>query len=70
MSKKHYDNKGRIESPFIPLLVDTVNSPAWKALSHGARSLFIALKADYNNKLHNNGRLFLSARKAAEELWF
>jgi hypothetical protein len=31
-------DKGRL-SPFVPLLISTLDSPAWKALSHGARSL-------------------------------
>jgi hypothetical protein len=66
--KRHYDNKGRIEGPFVPMLVDTMKWPAWRALSHGARSLFLALKSKYGSKLHNNGRLFLSMREAAKEL--
>jgi hypothetical protein len=67
-------DKGRLP-PFVPLLKDTLNSPAWRAMSHGARSLYVALKARYNQQTHNNGRLYLSHRKAAEEIgsdtnWF
>lgn len=54
--------------PFVPLLVDTLDSAAWRALSHGARSLYVALRRRYNQKLHNNGRIFLSQRTAAKEL--
>jgi hypothetical protein len=39
---------------------------AWKALSHGARSLYIALKSRYNNKLQ--GAVYLSSRGARQEL--
>ena len=59
--------KGRLP-PFVPLLKDTMDSPAWKAMSHGARSLNIAIKRRYNLQTHNNGKLYLSQRKAAEEL--
>ena len=52
--------------PFVPLLVATLESPTWKALSHGARSLYTALKRRYNQ--HNNGRVFLSQRNASREL--
>ena len=54
--------------PFVPLLIDTLDAPAWKAMSHGARSLYVALKRQYNVKIHNNGRVFLSQRKAAHDI--
>jgi hypothetical protein len=60
-------DKGRLP-PFVPLLRDTMRTPAWLALTHGARSLYVALKGRYSNNLRNNGRLFLSTRDAAEEL--
>lgn len=63
MSKQ--DDKGRL-APFIPVLKETWESPAWKATSFPARLLFIALKSFYNYKSDNNGKLFLSHRKAAE----
>jgi hypothetical protein len=62
-----HKEKGRLP-PFIPLLIDTMNQPAWRALSHGARSLYIALKRRYDVKNHNNGRLILSQRDASAEL--
>jgi hypothetical protein len=37
-------------------------------MSHGARSLFVALTARFGRKIHNNGRLYLSVRAAAHEL--
>jgi hypothetical protein len=66
MSKKKED-KGRLP-PFVALLKDTMKSPAWRAMSHGARSLYVSLKAHYSNTLHNNGRVFISQRTASLEL--
>ena len=37
-------------------------------MSHGAQALYIALKRRYNMQAHNNGRLYLSHRMAAEEI--
>jgi hypothetical protein len=65
---KHEKRRQRIEGPFVPMLNSTLDSPAWRAMSHGARSLFMALKRRYNPGYHNNGRIYLSQRKAAEEL--
>ena len=44
MSRKVKD-KGRITGPFVPMLVDTMASPAWRALSPYARVVYIALKS-------------------------
>jgi hypothetical protein len=63
---RHKD-KGRL-GPFVPLLKETLASPAWRAMSHGARSLYVALKARYNQNNHNNGRLFISQRNASKEV--
>lgn len=63
------DRKGRTKGavqPFVQVLKPTLKEPAWKALSYGARCLYITLKSYYRGD--NNGRLFLSVRKAAEEL--
>ena len=54
--------------PFVPVLVDTLDQPAWRALSHGAQMLYIALKRRYSVRTHNNGRIFLAQRTAAKEL--
>jgi hypothetical protein len=63
--RKH---RGERLPPFVPLLKDTMASPAWRELSHGARSLYVALKARYSSTLHNNGRIFISQRVARREL--
>jgi hypothetical protein len=59
--------KGRL-APFVPLLKETISCPAWKALSHGARSLYACLKTRYSSNLKNNGRIYLSTRDATKEL--
>jgi hypothetical protein len=63
MSRK---NRGKRLSPFVPLNRDMIKTPAWLALSHGARSLFVALKWHYNSRLGNT--VYKSTREAAKEL--
>jgi hypothetical protein len=58
-------NKGRLP-PFVPLIKGTIKSDAWRAMSHGARSLYVALRGRYNSKLQNH--VYLSTRDAAAEL--
>ena len=50
---------------FVQLPHGFLKEPAWKALKPGARILYIALKRYFNGQ--NNGRIFLSVRKAAED---
>jgi hypothetical protein len=69
MSRRNQD-KGRIEGPFVPMLVDTMASPAWKAMSPYARVVYYTLKSRYGHKIRNNGRIYLSARDGAEETGF
>jgi len=45
-----------------------LDSPAWRAMSMGARCLYIALKRRYSPNRHNNGRIHLSQREAREQL--
>jgi hypothetical protein len=59
-------SKGRIGGPFVPMIKSTMSSPAWRARSHGARSLYTALRAKYNSKLQNG--VYLSERCATKEL--
>jgi hypothetical protein len=63
-------DKGRIEGPFVPMLIDTMASPAWKAMSPYARVVYVALRSRYGHKIKNNGRIYLSARDGAEETGF
>ena len=61
MFKKH---KNRLP-PFVPLLVSTLDSPAWKAMSHGAARLYVALR---RRVLKGRNRAFISYRTAEREL--
>jgi hypothetical protein len=64
MSRRNKD-KGRLPD-FVPLIKSTLKTPAWRAMSHGARSLYVSLKARYNTRLQNG--VYMSARMGAEEL--
>ena len=52
--------------PFTMMYVETTDSPAWRALPHGARSLYLFMKRHYNRKKQKS--VFLSIRTAAKEL--
>jgi hypothetical protein len=61
--KKHKHKPQRF---FVQLFNDTMDAPAWRQMSMGARLLFVALKRRYNRK--TQGAVFLSVRTAAGEL--
>ena len=61
-------DKGRISGGFVPLRHSVLDTPAWRAMSHGAQALYVALKRRHSFKSDNNGWIFLSHRKAKEEL--
>jgi hypothetical protein len=63
-------DKGRIEGPFVPMLIQTTGCPAWRALSAHAREVYRVLKSRYGFDARNNGRIYLSARQAAKETGF
>jgi hypothetical protein len=67
MGRDKRRDKGRLP-PFVPLLIDTLDTSAWRAMSHGAKVLYIALRRRYSPNNHNNGRIFLPQRAAAKEL--
>lgn len=58
-------SKGERLPPFVPLIKETLKSPAYRAASFGARALFTALRMRFVN---NNGHVYLSQRDAGEEL--
>jgi len=59
----------KLRGRFIPVFFETRRTPAWKAMSMGARELYMALRcAHYVGFTNNNGRVFLSERDALEEL--
>ena len=59
----------KLRGQFIPAFVETRRTPAWKAMSMGARELYMTLKVQhFVGFKNNNGRIFLSERKAMEEM--
>ena len=67
MSKRH-NSKGRISGQWTAIRWEVLQSAAWKHMSMGARMLYIALIKNLSFNSDNNGKVFLSTRKAAEEL--
>jgi len=66
--RRRKQSQSQSKEPFVLLLFTVLRSPAWRAMSHGARSLFVALRGRYWPKAHNNGKIYLSFREAAEQL--
>ena len=60
-------NKGRL-APFVPVDIEMMDSPAWRATSHGARWLYMHLKRRWSFRQKNNGRIFLSHLDAVKEM--
>jgi hypothetical protein len=54
--------------PFVMVTNQVLDSPAWRVMSHGARSLCVALKRRCPPNRHNNGRIRLSQREAQKQL--
>ena len=67
-NKRKIYSKGRIEGRWTPIRHQMMDSAAWKQMSMGARWLYIALVRPLSFEEDNNGKIFLSARRAAEEL--
>ena len=66
MSKR---NKGGGKlAPFVAIHRHMIKTPAWRALSVGARATFFALKTNYHTKAQN--AVFLSSRNGAKELGY
>ena len=66
--KRDIKASGRIPGQWVGVRWEVLDSPAWKAMSPGARLLYICLlrRLSYNN--FNNGKIFRSTRDAAEEI--
>jgi hypothetical protein len=58
--------RGRKNTGFVMVLVEMLDAPAWRVMSHGARSLYIALKRRYRKD--NNGNIYLPQREAEVDL--
>jgi hypothetical protein len=68
MKKRKKHSAQKINGAFTPFLNDTIDSPAWRAMSHGAQSLYIRIKRRYNGTIDNNGKIYLPQRVAALEV--
>jgi hypothetical protein len=70
MSRRGDKNRDiKLRGQFIPAFVETRRTPAWKAMSMGGRELYMTLKGHHFVGLkNNNGHIFLSERKAMEEM--
>jgi hypothetical protein len=67
MSRRHQE-KGRIPGQWTASRHEVLDSPAWKAMSMGARVLYIALLRELSMSRFNNGKVWLPTRRAAEQL--
>ena len=53
---------------YVPVIKSIMRTPAWRAMSPGARLLWIELRGWLRNDFSNNGRMFLSCRDAAKAM--
>jgi hypothetical protein len=60
-------DKGRL-APFVPLLKETIATPAWRAMSPSARCVYIALKQRYSSNFKNNGKHISQSAKPQKKL--
>ena len=61
-----YKGKKRGPAKFVMIPNRMVDTPAWRDLKPAPRALYLEIKRRYNG--HNNGRVILSYREAAERL--
>ena len=54
--------------PFVPVIKTTMATRAWRAMSFGARLLYLELRGCLRNDYLNNGKVFRSCRDAAKAL--
>src|ERR1700733_8809967 len=63
-NKRNRSGAGKIP-PFTAVFRHTTKSEAWKALSVGAKALYVALQSLHNDRTQN--AVFISARDAIEK---
>ena len=61
-------SKKNSSPPFVMVTNQVLDSPAWRAMSHGAGNLYVALKRRYWPNRRNNGKIYLSHRQARKEI--
>ena len=64
----HKQRSKHIPGPLVPQIKATLETPAWRATSFGARSLYVELRGGMRNDARNNGKFWLSTRDAAKAL--
>jgi hypothetical protein len=64
--KRKQKQKGKLDGKFFPMYFDTVESPAWLAMSIGARVIYMCMKRRYRRDKEE--AVYLSSRDAAKEL--
>jgi hypothetical protein len=57
-----------LDRDVVLLLGETLESPAWREMSHGAKALYVVLKTHCSPRERNNGKVVLPIRRAAQEL--
>jgi len=63
------EQQNKILAPiYAKFYSDISKTPAWKALSYGARLLYLELQRQFIETANNNGKIFLSTRDAADRL--
>jgi hypothetical protein len=62
------NNKIKSSRRYTKYYSDISKTPAWKALSYGARLLYLELQRQFIETANNNGKIFLSTRDAADRL--
>jgi len=60
--KKHFPG------PFVGLIKATIETPAWRAMSFGARLLYVEYRSEMRNDAKDNGKRWFSCRDAAKAL--
>ena len=59
--KQRKKNSAHNNGPFVMLLIEVLDAPAWRALSHGAKVLYIALRRRYYATIDNKRQNLLAA---------
>jgi hypothetical protein len=60
--------KRTIKGPFVPVLLEIWDTPAWRVMDPLARLLWIELRRELRNGGLNNGKIYRSCRDAAKAL--
>ena len=60
--------KRKIQGPFVAVPLAILDAPAWRAMDFIARALWTELRRKLRNDGLNNGKIYLSCRKAAEAI--